>query len=91
MSNVVMISEKIRAQILNGMLRNHKNHLAGFYKGYYITVELVRPRYIVRINAHSDYDQNNVMLQTFLTRQKTLDKHLVDARTENHAIVLTIV
>lgn len=85
-----MIKEKLRAQILGGALQDHKNHLAGSYRGFYITVNSVPPQYIVRINASSPNDVGNVALKTFAEQQKIQNKHLNNVEVYSYAIVLTI-
>lgn len=85
-----MIKEKIRSQILNGSLQDYKKHLAGSYRGFYITVDLISPSYIVRINASSPNDEGNAALQTFIEQQKNANKHLTKVDVYNHTVALTI-
>ncbi len=85
-----MIKEKLRAQILGGSLQDYKMHLAGTYRGFYITVNFVSPQYIVRINASSPNDEGNAALKSFAEQQKAANKHLNKVDIYNHAIVLYI-
>lgn len=85
-----MIKEKLRAQILGGSLQDYKMHLAGSYRGFYITVNFVSPQYIVRINASSPNNEGNATLKSFAEQQKSSNKYLNKIDIYNHAIVLYI-
>jgi len=85
-----MMKEKLRSQILGGALQDYKKHLAGSYRGFYITVDFISPQYIVRINASSPNDEGNAALKAFAEQQKTANKHLNNVAIYDHAIVLSI-
>lgn len=85
-----MIKENLRVQILNGSLQDYKHHLAGCYKGFYITVTFSSPYYSVRINASPKNDATDTELHTFLEEFKHSHKHLSKAEILKHSILLTI-
>lgn len=85
-----MIKEKLRSQILNGTLQDYKHHLAGRYRGFYITVTFISPYYSVRINASAKNAEGNTALHTLLEGLKHSHKHLAKAEVLEHAIILTI-
>lgn len=61
----MLFAEKYRAQILNGALVDHKTCLAGFCRGYYITLT-VNKAYNICVNASREEDTDNVALGAFL-------------------------
>ena len=85
-----MIKEKLRSQILNGSLQDYQRHLAGSYRGFYMTVDFVSPHYFVTINTSSPNDERNAALKTFAEQQKVSNKHLAKVDVYNHAVMLTI-
>lgn len=85
-----MINEKLRSKILDGALQDYKRHLAGYYKGFYITVDFVSPQYVIRINASSPNDAGNISLKTLVEQQKAGNKHLNKVDVYSHTIVLSV-
>lgn len=85
-----MIKENIRSQILNGSLQDYKRHLAGCYKGFYITVTFCSPYYTVRINAALKSDETNADLNAFLQELKHSHKHLSKTEIFKNSILLTV-
>lgn len=85
-----MIKENLREQILGGCLRDAKDHMSGNYKGYYLTVCTNNTQYFVMLNAHSANDAGNGLLNAFLQKQKEGNKSLVDVKTYEYSVLLTI-
>lgn len=86
-----MVKENIREQILGGCLQDFKKHLAGNYRGFYITLEVApNGQYIAKINASSANDPNNGQLNSFLTQQKEFLKQIIQIQTYAHTCVLSI-
>ena len=46
-----MYSEKVRAELLDGTLIDHKNHYAGYCRGFYVTITPQADGYRVTVNA----------------------------------------
>ena len=65
-----MFNEKIRKEILGGCLTDYKKYLSGYYKGFYIMLELINNRYLITINASSANDPDNQNLKAYLEKHK---------------------
>ncbi len=89
-----MSKKKIISRILGGCLQESKYCLYGKYKGFYITIEPLNAsndyQYIVKINAYSSYDENNVKLNSFLQKQVSLSKKLKNAAAYERYLVMNL-
>lgn len=85
-----MFNEKIRAQVLSGSLKDCKNHLAGNYKGYNITLYYVQPFYFVNIAATVPSGGDLTSLQSFLTQQQVAVKGAGKFEVADHFIRLSV-
>lgn len=85
-----MLNEKIRRQVLNGSLKDCKNHLDGNYKGYNITVHYMQPFYFVNIAASVPEGGDLASLQSFLTQQQVSTKGFGKFNVTAHFIQLSI-
>lgn len=85
-----MIRKKLNKHILNGALTHHKNFLAGFYKGYYITIDDKSPVCIVYIHATFDTLSGKALFETFLKEYQKSMLHLVKFELTSHSINLRI-
>lgn len=80
----------MRAQILGGSLTDCRNYLAGLYKGYHITMDIINKQYVLFINCSSSNDEGNNNLKTYLLRQKETIKQLANVTVYPNSIALTI-
>lgn len=89
-----MSKKKIFSKILGGCLQESKYCLYGKYKGFYITIKTLNSsnnyQYTVKINAYSSYDENNVKLNSFLQKQVSLSKKLINATAYDHFLTMTV-
>ena len=85
-----MVPEKIRAEILNGALTDKKHYMVGNYKGFYITVNLQQPYFLVNIHYNAPTEADAASLQSFLTQQQVAVKALGKAEIKAHEILLFV-
>lgn len=85
-----MLKEKLRAEVLGGALRDAGNHMSGIYRGYYIVIELENGQYVVKINASSENDENNIRLSGFLQQQQTIMKQITGTQASPHFVKVMI-
>lgn len=85
-----MLKEKLRLQLLNGSLVDHKTYLAGNYKGYRLVVDFRSPLYIVNIHASAPNEEALISLQSFLVQHKNHIKQLTKAEARRNSITLSV-
>ena len=72
-----MYSEKVRAELLDGALADHKTHYAGCCRGYYMTMTPQAEGYRLTVNASMPGDPGNAALYAFLERARGENKKIV--------------
>lgn len=85
-----MFSEKIRAEILDGRLADHKTHLAGYCRGYYMTFALLEGSYRLTVNASTDRDPGNAALNTFLEQCRGEHKKIISVGVSPYRFYVVI-
>lgn len=85
-----MVNETIRTQILGGCLQDNSKHLAGNYKGYYVTIESAPGEYIIKINANALNDPGNQQLNRFLEQYRNSENPVSKIQTHTYMCVLWI-
>lgn len=85
-----MLKEKLCAEVLGGVLRDSGNYMSGIYRGYYIVIQLENGQYVVKINAGSENDENNIQLSGFLQQQQMLMKQIAGTQTSPHFVKIMI-
>lgn len=85
-----MIKEKLRLQILNGALTDHKQYLAGSYRGYYIVINFQQPHYIVNVHATTPNETCLSELQMFLSQQQKEIKLLAKTEMRKNSIFMFV-
>lgn len=83
-----MFNKKICKEILGGCLTDYKKYLSGYYKGFYIMLELIGNRYLITINASSANDPDNQNLKAYLEKHKESIKQLTDITVYPHHVKL---
>ena len=85
-----MYSEKVRAELLGGALADHKNHYAGYCRGYYMTLVPQAEGYRVTVNASMPNDPGNAALYTFLERARGENKKIVSTGVSPYRFFMVI-
>ena len=88
-----MFNEKIRAEILNGGLADHKTYLSGYCRGYYMTFCTVEGGYLLTVSAFRETDPDNAALKAFLMQCQAGNKKIrfVDTAPYRFTIGLRLV
>ena len=85
-----MYSEKVRAELLGGALADHKNHYAGYCRGYYMTVVPQAEGYRVTVNASTPNDPGNAALYAFLERARGENKKIASVGVSPYRFFVVI-
>ena len=86
-----MFNEKIRAEILNGGLTDHKTYLSGYCRGYYMALSAMEGGYLLTVSAYRESDPDNAALKAFLMNLQAENKKLraVDTASYRFTLVFT--
>ena len=86
-----MFNEKIRAEILNGGLTDHKTYLSGYCRGYYMALSAMEGGYLLTVSAYRESDPDNAALKAFLMNLQAENKKLraVDTAAYRFTLVFT--
>lgn len=89
---MMQLPDTLRAQILGGSLADHKNHYAGFYRGFYTTMTLDNANFYITVNASKESDTYNADLKTlFLDKaQRDSKNHILSIDVYPHRFTVTI-
>ncbi len=85
-----MFKEKIRAQILNGALQDHKEYLGGYCRGYYMTITGSEQGWHITVNANRENDVDNTALTAYLLQLKAANKKLLAVEGQQGRINLLV-
>ncbi len=85
-----MFNEKIRAEILSGGLTDHKNHLSGYCRGYYMAFSAIEGGYLLTVSAHRESDPDNTALKAFLLQCQAGNKKIRNVDTAPYRFTLTL-
>ncbi len=85
-----MLNQKINSELLGGVLTDYKTSLAGKYRGYYTSLNVVSGMWILEINASSETDPSNANLYTYLqTVKEKYSKTVSSITTGQFSIQIT--
>ena len=85
-----MYSEKVRAELLDGTLIDHKNHYAGYCRGFYVTITPQADGYRVTVNASKADDPGNAALYAFLERARGENKKIAAVGVTPYRFFVTV-
>lgn len=85
-----MFNQKIRAEILNGGLTDHKTYLSGYCRGYYMAFTAIEGGYLLTVSAYRETDPDNAALKAFLVQHQAGNKKIRNVDTAPYRFTLTL-
>lgn len=85
------LAEKIRAQILNGSLADHDGILAGYCRGFYVSLAMDMQNFYITVNCSKENDPGNAALSSFLEQTRMSNKkHIIALSVLPYRFTLTV-